>query len=97
MAQKDKSRPDCGSGLKDLGCCAVESVVSIDDRGQMVLPKEIREKAQICPGDKLVVITMEKNGKFCCLTLIKAQEFEGMVKNLLTPMLKDLPSREESR
>ncbi len=26
-------------------CCNVEAVVSVDERGQMVLPKEIREKA----------------------------------------------------
>jgi AbrB family looped-hinge helix DNA binding protein len=75
---------------KKLGCCTVDSMVSIDERGQMVLPKEIREKAKICPGDKLVVITMEKDGKFCCLSLIKAEDFEGMVKNLLSPMMTDL-------
>ncbi len=90
MARADKSQSYCGSAGKNLGCCTVESVVSIDERGQMVLPKEIREKAKICPGDKLVVITMEKDGKFCCLSLIKAQDFEGMVKNLLSPMLTDL-------
>jgi len=96
MAREEKSESYCGSRGKDLGCCAVESVVSIDERGQMVLPKEIREKAHICPGDKLVVITMEKDGKFCCLSLIKAQDFEGMVKNLLSPMLADLQSKEKS-
>jgi antitoxin PrlF len=89
MAQKVKSESYCGSHGKDLGCCSVDSVVSIDERGQMVLPKEIREKAKICPGDKLVVITMEKDGQFCCLSLIKAQDFEGMVKNLLSPMMED--------
>ena len=89
MAQKTKSGSSCGAQGKELGCCAVESVVSIDERGQMVLPKEIREKAKICPGDKLVVITMEKDGKFCCLSLIKAEDFERMVKNLLSPMMAD--------
>jgi AbrB family looped-hinge helix DNA binding protein len=89
MAQKTKSGSSCATKGNDLGCCAVESVVSIDDRGQMVLPKEIREKAKIYPGDKLVVITMEKDGKFCCLSLIKTEDFEGMVKNLLSPMVSD--------
>ncbi len=96
MIREDKSQSYCDSAGKDLGCYTVESVVSIDDRGQMVLPKEIREKAHICPGDKLVVITMEKDGKFCCLSLIKAQDFEGMVKNLLFPMLTDLQSKGKS-
>ncbi|UCE40850.1 MAG: AbrB/MazE/SpoVT family DNA-binding domain-containing protein [Candidatus Aminicenantes bacterium] len=96
MAREENSPSCCDSADKDLGCCAVESVVSIDERGQMVLPKEIREKAHIYPGDKLVVITMEKDGKFCCLSLIKAQDFEGMVKNLLSPMLTDFQSKGKS-
>lgn len=33
-----------------LSCCKVESLISIDERGQMVLPKEIREKAGIVLG-----------------------------------------------
>jgi AbrB family looped-hinge helix DNA binding protein len=37
----------------------VESIVSVDERGQMVLPKDIREKAKIRPGDKLAVVSME--------------------------------------
>lgn len=93
MDREARAESSCGSHKKDLGCCTVESVVSIDDRGQMVLPKEIREKANICPGDKLVVVTMEKDGKFCCLSLIKAQDFEGMVQNLLSPMMAESKSK----
>ena len=93
MAQKEKKPSYCETREKDWGCCAVESVVSIDERGQMVLPKEIREKAKICPGDKLVVISMKKDGKFCCLSLVKAQDFEGMVKSLLSPMMTDLQDK----
>ena len=96
MAQKKRSETYCSSAGKDLGCCAVESVVSIDERGQMVLPKEIREKSNICPGDKLVVISIERNGKFCCLSLIKAQDFEGMVKNLLSPTIMDIQPKRRS-
>ena len=96
MAREEKSKSYCGSGKKDFECCTVESVVSIDERGQMVLPKEIREKSKICPGDKLVVITIEKDGKFCCLSLIKTQDFEGMVKNLLSPMMTDTQPKRRS-
>ena len=28
-------------------CCKVEALVSIDDRGQMVLPKELRELTEM--------------------------------------------------
>lgn len=69
-------------------CCNVESVVTVDERGQMVLPKEIREKANIKAGDKLAVISMEKNGKFCCISLIKAENLSGVVTEMLGPVIK---------
>lgn len=34
----------------------------------MVLPKEIREKAKIRSGDKLAIVSLEKNGKVCCIS-----------------------------
>lgn len=43
-----------------MGCCKVESVVSVDHRGQMVLPKEIRDRAKIRAGDKLAIIGWRK-------------------------------------
>ena len=70
--------------------CKVDSLVSVDERGQMVLPKELRDKAGIKGGEKLAVITWEKEGKVCCLSLIKAEEFGGMIKGLLGPMMGDV-------
>ena len=75
---------------KKLNCCRVESVISIDDRGQMVLPKEIREKAEIKAGDKLAIITMKNNDKICCLSLIKVEKIEHMVKDMLGPVMKEI-------
>lgn len=90
MPTKKKTESSYSSTNKKMSCCKVESVVSIDDRGQMVLPKELREKAQINAGDKLAVITMETDGKFCCLSLIKVNEMEQMVKELLGPVMKEI-------
>ena len=39
MVEKDKDGPYWVPADRGMGCCKVESVVSIDDRGQMVLPK----------------------------------------------------------
>ena len=75
---------------KETSCCKVESVVSVDDRGQMVLPKELRDKANIKAGDKLAVIAMEKDGKICCLSLIKVNEMEQMVKDMLGPLMNEI-------
>jgi AbrB family looped-hinge helix DNA binding protein len=78
-----------------LSCCRVEAVTSIDDRGQMVLPKEIRERTNIQPGDKLGIIVWEKAGKICCLTLIKMGELSGMVRDLLSPMMEDITTEKK--
>jgi antitoxin PrlF len=76
-----------------MSCCRVESIVSIDERGQMVLPKEIREKAKIRSGDKLAVVILEKDGKICCLSLIKVEDLEVMVKSMLGPVMDDVFKR----
>ncbi|MFC1965060.1 HgcAB-associated protein HgcC [Chloroflexota bacterium] len=75
---------------KKASCCKVEAVISIDERGQMVLPKETREKANIHAGDKLAVISWEKDGKACGLSLIKAEDLTEMVKDMLGPIMKDI-------
>ena len=72
------------------GCCQVTSLVSVDERGQMILPKDIRERAGIHAGDKLAVVVWENKGAFCCLTLIKAEGLGGMVKEMLGPVLAGL-------
>lgn len=56
----------------------------------MVLPKEIRDKANIRAGDKLAVVSWERDGEVCCISLIKAEYFAGMVKGTLGPMMKEI-------
>jgi len=56
----------------------------------MILPKEIRDKANIRAGDKLAITSWEKNGKMCCITLIKAEELTESVKTILGPVMKDV-------
>jgi antitoxin PrlF len=89
MTQKDKNKSCCGPSAGS-SCCKVESMTSVDERGQMVLPKEIRERANIHAGDKLAVVSWEKDGKICCLTLIKAEELAGIVKGMLGPLIKEI-------
>jgi len=71
-------------------CCQVEAVVSVDERGQMVLPKEVREKANIRAGDKLAVISWAEGCTCSCISLIKADELAGMVKQRLGPMMNEI-------
>ena len=69
-------------------CCQVEAVTTVDERGQMVLPKDIRDKANIRAGDKLALITWKKEDRVCCITLIKADELNQMVKSFLGPVMQ---------
>ena len=85
--QKEKV---AGVSERGLCCCQVDSVVSIDERGQMVLPKELRDRAHINAGDKLAVIRWEKEGSVCCIALVKAEQFNEMVKGSLGPILKEI-------
>jgi antitoxin PrlF len=92
MAVKRESRKGCGTGAEG-GCCRLVSLVGVDERGQMILPKEIREKARIKPGDKLALVAWEKADEICCLSLLKAEELGGIVKDLLGPMMADLAKK----
>ena len=77
----------CNEMLKGE-CCKIESILSIDDRGQMVLPKEVRERADLHTGEKLALVSWEKQGKICCMVLVKADELASVVKGMLGPLLK---------
>ncbi len=84
-------------GRKKEKCCevpirsevTVAAIVTIDERGQMVLPKEIRKKAGLAPGDKLSVVTREKDGKVCCIYLIKNEEISSVVKDRFGDLFQD--------
>jgi len=75
---------------KEGSCCKVESIISIDERGQMVLPKDLREKANIRAGDKLAIVSWEKGGEICCLYLIKTEHLAEQVKGFLSPIMKEM-------
>ena len=84
-----KAKKECFvPGGKKAGCCRVESLISVDERGQMVLPKELRERAGIQPGDKLALISWEKEGEVCCFTLMKSDYLAERVKDFLGPVMK---------
>ena len=90
MVKRSKDEYCCAPMESGIGCCRVESLISVDERGQMVLPKEIRDKAKIRPGDKLAVVGWERDGEVCCISLVKTDAITGMVKDMLGPMMKDI-------
>ena len=90
MAKKEPTESCCSPADTTAGCCKVEAIVGIDERGQMVLPKELRDKVNIRAGDKLAVVSMQRGGESCCITLIKTEELAGMVKGMLGPLMEEV-------
>lgn len=80
-----------------VGCCQVEAIVSFDDRGQLVIPKDVRKKYNLNAGDKFALISCStdkgESGETCCFTLMKTQELEGMVRQTLGPMFSEIFSK----
>ena len=89
MSGKKKNN---GSGKAS---CRMESIVSVDERGQMVLPKDLRERAGLKPGDKLAVTSWEMDGKICCITLVKTDSLVNMVKAELGPVMNNIINQED--
>ena len=52
--------------------------VTINERGQLVIPKEARDKFGLTGGQRLIVLSDETG-----LALIPAEAFEGMMKKVL--------------
>ncbi len=74
--------------------CRIDAVVTVDAKGQIVLPKDLREKASIRPNDKLALVACEKNGEICCITIVKADKLVGAVTKTLGPLLKAVTKQE---
>lgn len=71
-------------------CCEVDAIVSVDSKGQIVLPKDLREKARLKPNDKLAIICCERGGALCCMIMVKAEELGKSVKGYLGPIIREI-------
>lgn len=58
--------------------------VTVNDRGQIVIPKEARDKFNIKNGTRLIVIS-DENG----IALLHADEFEDKLRKLMEQTLKE--------
>ena len=75
--------------MAERECCKIDAVVSIDAKGQVVLPKDLRERAKLKPNDKLALIGFERNGDLCCILVIKTDALGGTVKKMVGSIWKD--------
>lgn len=72
--------------------CRVDGIVNVDSRGQMVLPKDLRERAGIRPNQKLALVSWMKDDRICCITLQPAEELAEVVRRTYGPLLADITS-----
>ena len=87
MAKTKKDENCCSDPGNLKARCRMESLIGVDERGQMVLPKELRDRAGIATGDKFALISWEKDGQLCCFTLVKADFLADKVKDFLEPIM----------
>jgi antitoxin PrlF len=97
MSGQDNQNCACDPSSIDSQCCKVEALVTVDKKGQILLPKDLREKENINEGDKFAIVNVAPGGKPCCLILMKADILEPMVQNVLGPVLKIVVRREDSQ
>jgi antitoxin PrlF len=70
----------------------IEAIITIDERGQMVLPKETRTRAGIRAGDKLALVGWRKGDRVCCLSLVKVEEMTEMLGDLMDSLKTAVPA-----
>mgnify|MGYP001148759799 CR=1 FL=1 len=73
----------------NIKCCRIDAVVTIDSKGQIILPKDVREKAKLKPNDKLAVIDCGQDGEICCIIMIKTEKLGNTIKGFLSPILQE--------
>jgi AbrB family looped-hinge helix DNA binding protein len=84
----------CESSKKCRVSNQIEAIVAVDERGQMVLPKETRAKAGIKAGDKFALVSWSKEGKICCFSLVRADEMAETIGEMLNSLMVAFPEEE---
>ncbi len=74
--------------------CRIDAVITMDPKGQIVLPKDLREKANFKANDKIAIVACEKDGEVCCIMMVKADRFRSALNETLGPLLKGVIEEE---
>jgi len=73
---------DCERRPDDADAPCLYGVVTVGERGQLVIPAEARKQLDINAGDRLVVLEHPFH-RTAGLVLLKAQEIESIVQRTL--------------
>lgn len=66
-------------------------IVTLSSKFQVVIPRDVREKLNLTPGQKIVVI--EKDGVLHLIPQKPMKKMRGFVKNINTHKLRDEEDR----
>ncbi|MFX1570586.1 MAG: HgcAB-associated protein HgcC [Promethearchaeota archaeon] len=97
MSGQENQKVACCPSTSDSECCKVEALVTVDKKGQILLPKDLREKENINEGDKFAIVNVAPGGRPCCLILMKSNMLEPMVQDALSPVLQIVVRREDTQ
>ncbi len=61
----------------------IEAIATVDSRGQIVLPKSVREAFGMEAGTRLAVVVKRQGSSPCCITLMPASVLEGRVREVV--------------
>ena len=87
---------------KNKNSCQIEAIVSFDERGQLVIPKDLRKKFNLQAGEKFALIscmtdcndddccTPSSESSLCCFTLVHTNQLKGIVEQALGPMMSEI-------
>ena len=92
---KSKNKTCCDLKSKGRVSNQIEAIVTIDERGQMVVPKETRARAGIKAGDKLALVSWSKGDRVCCLSLVRAAEMAETIGEMLNSLMVAFPESDE--
>ncbi len=81
-----KQGKSCCKGDEAGTVCRLEGLIGVDERGQMVLPKELRDRIGLRAGEKLALVSWERDSDVCCLVLMRAEGLAEMVRESLEPL-----------
>ncbi|MBC7114896.1 MAG: AbrB/MazE/SpoVT family DNA-binding domain-containing protein [Archaeoglobi archaeon] len=71
------------------GSAKIETIVTVDAKGCILIPKEIRSRMGLESGDRLMVISgVDEKNRICCLLLVKPEVFEKEAESMLRGLFK---------
>jgi AbrB family looped-hinge helix DNA binding protein len=90
-----KTKKCCDSKREGRVSNQIEAIITVDERGQMVLPKQTRARAGIRAGDRLALVSWSKGDRVCCLSLVRAEEMAETIGEMLNSFMVAFPESDE--